>query len=416
MIDGRVLRALELTDGDYYSINKALSYDRPAIIQLGPRGGGKSTTDARLVLFDYIYNKHQWLYIRRQRDELDTTKKKFFDDAIDIINNAVDDKGGHLFPFYIPYFMCESSHYNIVVRYYNIDYDTDLYDKDGNKVDEDPKDREKRLEKELKDEAEECGLAQALNMSQKVKSGFFTNSDIWWFIYDEFIAEHQTGYLGSKDTSNMEYQNLMSMYISADRGVGRFFRNEVKILLIGNLANISNPILIAWGINRYYASAQDPHFIAPKDKGWVLEVIKPSNSYIQSAMKSNVWKLLTDEEREYNIGNKPRSGEYGNKFICANVPKDGVYISGMVLQGEKYGVYYNRHNGDIYINKFRDKGKCEALDLYSFSGGNDMLLCQSWNKSPLLTAIHDNFLREKLYFGNRHTQLIFLQYLDFIPR
>lgn len=416
MIDGKVLRALELTNNGFYDIRKALSYNRPAIIQLGHRSGGKSTTDARLLLFDYIYNGHQWLYIRRQKDELDLTKKKFFDDAIQIINDSRDKKGRPLFPFYIPYFVCEGGVYKIVVRYYDKEYDTNLYDKDGNVVDESDEEREKRLEKELEEEAAPCGLSQALNMSQKIKSGFFNGYDIWWIVYDEFIAEHQTGYLGSNETRNVEYQNLISIFVSADRGVGKFFRNQVTILLIGNLANLYNPILLEWGVNKYYAAAEDPHFIAPKEAGWVLEIIRPSEKYIEEAKNSNAWKLMSQEERDYNIGNKPRSGEYTDAFIQPVLPKNAYYLSGVILGGREYGIYRDITTGDFYINKYRQGGKCEALDMVSYANGNATLLCQSWNKSPVLNIVHEMFIRHKLYFNNKATQLAFLQYLDFIPK
>lgn len=415
-VNGKVLRALELTNNGFYDIRKALSYNRPAIIQLGHRSGGKSTTDARLLLFDYIYTGHQWLYLRRTKDELDSTKRKFFDDAIKIINEAVDEKGKHLFPFYIPYFVCEAGVYRICVRYYDINYDTDIYDKKGNKIEEDNVSRETRLKKEMEDSAEVCGLSQALSMSQKIKSGFFNGYNVWWIVYDEFIAEHQTGYLGSNETKNVEYQNLISIFISCDRGIGKFFRNETRILLIGNLANLYNPILLEWNVNKYYAAAENPNFIAPKAAGWVLEVIRPSQKYIDEAQKSNAWLLMSEEERSYNVGNKVRSGEYGSEFICKVLPTNTYYLSGVILDGREYGIYRNTRTGDFYINKFRQGGKCEALDIVSYSHGDGKLLVQSWNKSPLLSMIHEMFVRRKLYFDNKTTQITFLQYLDFIPK
>lgn len=415
MVDGRVLRALELTDNGYYSINKALSYGRPAIIQTGPRGGGKSTTDARLVLFDFIYNGHQWLYTRRQKDELDLTKRAFFDEAIEIINSAEDENGKKLFPFYIPYFTCEAGTYKIVVRYYNRDYSTDIYDKNGGKIEEDNVSRETRLNKEMEASAVVCGKARALNDSQKMKSGFFAHTNMWWLLYDEFIAEEQTAYLGNATNTNVEYKKLISIYASMDRGIKRRFRNEVRLLLIGNLSNLYNPILLAWNVHKYYAAAENPNFIAPKGAKWVMEVIRPSEQYIKEALESNIYGLMTDEERAYNLGNRPRSAEYGTEFI-KDVPKTASYISGVYLNSKGYGIYRDAKTGDFYINKFRQNGKTEALDIVSYAHGDAVLLCQSWNKSPLLNVIHEMFVRHKLYFNNKLTQVAFLQYLDFVPR
>lgn len=356
------------------------------------------------------------MYIRRTKDELDNTKKKFFDDAIKIINDSKDENGKHTFPFYIPYFVCEGKEYKIVIRYYDRSYDTPVYDKEGNVKDETPEEKQERLDKELKAEAVTCGLSQALSMSQKVKSGFFNSYDVWWIVYDEFIAEHQTGYLGSVDNKSVEYQDLISIFVSCDRGIGKFFRNETKILLIGNLSNLYNPILLKWGVNKYFAMSEDPNFIAPKNEGWVLEIIKPSEKYIEQAKKSNAWLLMDESERGYNIGNKPRSGEYGSEFVCPIIPPDTYYVVGVVLDSKRYGIYRCNKTGDYYINKYREGGRTEALDIVSYAKGDVAYLCQSWCKSPTLNVIHEMFLRHKLYFKDKAAQIAFLQYLDFIPK
>lgn len=250
-----VLKYMQKTDNGFYGPEHIISYNRPANIITGHRSGGKSTGVARFNLFDAILNDSRFIYMRRTKDELDKTKIHFFDQAIDIINRA---KLG----FKIVYFDCIAGDYMCT---WIKDGDSDL------------------SEDEAKECAKKIGSTMALSLSQKVKSGYdFTNVNN--IIYDEFIAEHQTGYLGSYENPDVEYTNLISIYVSCDRGIDKYFRNETRMFLIGNMANIYNPILLKWGVNKYLRMSPDANIIAPKGMPWVLENVEPSEAFKEQAV------------------------------------------------------------------------------------------------------------------------------------
>lgn len=402
-----VIKMMRKTDNGFFSPERILSYGRPANIIIGHRSGGKSTGVARFVLFDAILNSRRFIYIRRRKDELDKTKKKFFDQAIDIINSS--DLG-----FKIIYFDCVAGNYMMTVLKDGEEIVDDLYDDEGQKIDETEEERAERVSRETLKKAVKVGSTVALSESQKVKSGFdFSNTDS--IIFDEFIAEHQTQYLGSSDTPDVEYENLISLFMSCDRGVGQYFRNETRIFLIGNMANMYNPILLKWGVNKYLRMSQGAKFIAPKGMGWVVQEVKPSDKFIEAAKNSNALLLMDETERNYNLGNEARSEEYSDAFIRSKVPNNSKYRSGVVLDGVEYGIYQDK-DGFIYINKFRNNEPAEALDIVSYANGNANILVTNWRQSPILNVVYIAFLRKKLYFNNATTQHNFMQYLEFIPR
>lgn len=401
----QLLKAMKKTDGVFYSPMRAIDYGRPAIITTGHRSGGKSTGWARFMLFDYIYNGHKFIYIRRRRDELDKTKNKFFDNAIEIINKA--DLG-----FKIVYFECKVGRYKITVNWDNEDYTPEKYTPEGDKVDMTPEEIEEARKQDIKERAEDCGGAIALAMSQKVKSGYDFKG-VRTMVFDEFVAEHQTDYLGSHETPDIEYQNLISLFMSCDRGIGQYFRNETRIVLIGNKANIYNPILLKWHVNKYITMSPDAKFIAPKNEGWVYEEVQPSAQYIEAAKQSNAYMLMDEEERAYNIGNKTRAGNEGSEWVLA-VPNNAYYKNGIILNGKEYGIY--EYNNIMYIGKCRAGQKMQAYDIASASHHDASLIVTNWRQDPVMFSIYYKFIKKQLFFYNQDAAREFLQYLQFIPK
>lgn len=394
-----IVKALRATDNGFYSPLKALSYGRPAIITTGHRSGGKSTGWARYLLLNYIYNGEKFIYIRRRRDELDLTKRKFFDNAIQILNDA---KLG----FKIVYFDCEAGRYKITIDKDGASYNFDIPD------DADEEEIAELRAKDIKQRAGDCGGAINLAGSQKVKSGYdFTG--VTTLIFDEFIAEHQTDYLGSHETPDIEYQNLISLFMSCDRGIGQFFRNETKVILIGNKANVYNPILLKWRVNKYLGMSPEAKFIAPKDEGWIYEAVEPSEKYKQEARESSAYLLMDEAERAYNLGNKARAGNEGSEWVM-EVPKQAYYCKGVLLNGKGYGVY--EYNGITYIGRYQEGKRSSAYDIASASRHDANLIVTNWKQDPVMFKIWYKFTRKQLFFYNQESAREFLQYLQFIPK
>lgn len=399
--------AMSKTDNGFYSPMHLIDYGRMANIITGHRSGGKSTGVSRFVLFDYILNGNKFIYIRRTRDELLLTRTKFFDNAINIINAAN-------LGFKIVYFDCVAGRYKMTVDYDNQDYTPEKYDKDGNKIDLTEEEAAEERARDIKERAEDIGGTVALTESQKVKSGYDFKG-VCSIIFDEFIAEHKTQYLGSYENPDVEYQNIISLLFSCDRGVGQYFRNETRLFLIGNNeSSFYNPILMKWKVNRYMDMSPDAHFIAPKEQEWVMEIVPPSEKFKEEARKSKLVKLLDEKERDYNIGNKARTGTEGNEFV-GSMPGYAKFRSNVILGGIIYSVWED-YNDFMYIRKGKKNKKADAFDIVKVYKDDCDKIVTNWKDSPIMNAIYLRFCRGKLLFYNQDSARAFLQYLRFIPR
>ena len=64
----------------YYSLDKALSYNALFYFIIGERGVGKSFNAKKFCIQDFINHNHQFIYLRRYKEELDLACQSFFDD------------------------------------------------------------------------------------------------------------------------------------------------------------------------------------------------------------------------------------------------------------------------------------------------------------------------------------------------
>lgn len=399
-------KALQKCSNGFYTVERILSYNKPLNIITGPRSTGKSTGTAIFSLLYYIYIGGGFLYTRRTKDETDLTKGAFFNDAIDIINEA---KLG----FKIVYFSCKGKEYYITINYDNESYNTKKYNSKGEVVDESPEEEAERIEKETQERAKCCGRSLALSMVGKAKSGFdFRGIDN--IIFDEFVAEEQTDYLGSSDNPYVEYTKLISLYVTCDRKKGSAYRNETRMFLLGNLANVYNPILLKLKANTYLVNNDNAKFISPKNEAWVIQQAIPSDAAQKKIKESYAYQLMDKSEQDYNFKNQTRSGYTSKKYIKREMPKGCMYVSGFILGGTKHGIYRD-NNYNLYINKYQTGKNAEALDIVSYSAGDTALLVQNWRNSPYLNLIYKAFIRHKLFFDNQKTQHDLLMYLEFIP-
>lgn len=403
----QLISDLRKCSNGFFTLERILSYNKPLNIITGPRSTGKSTGTAVFSLLYFIRLGGGFLYTRRTKDETDLTKGAFFNDAVDIINEAG-------LGFQIVYFSCKGKEYYITVNYDNQSYNTEKYNSKGEVVDETPEERQERIEQETAARSKCCGRSLALSMVGKAKSGFdFRGIDN--IIFDEFIAEEQTDYLGSVENPYVEYTKLISLYVTCDRKKGSAYRNETRIFLLGNMANVYNPILLKLKANTFLVNNDNAKFISPKNEAWVLQQAVPSKEAQEKIKKSYAYMLMDKSEQAYNFENKSRSGYTSKEYIRRDMPKNCIYISGFILNGVKHGIYRDQ-NFYIYINKYQSGKYEEALDIVSYSAGDTAMLVQHWRQSPYLNLIYKAFVQHKLYFDNQKTQHDLLMYLEFIPK
>lgn len=364
---GNVYKYLDQCAGGFWNCKRLLTYNRPVIVVTGSRSIGKSTGVACFALLDYLVNKHKFFYMRRRPLTLRQTCKTFFTNAVQIINMKTD--------FEIIGFRYNHGSYEIALK----------TTPEGEKV------------------WEECGKAVALSEEENLKSNVF--SDYFTIIYDEFISKDANKYLGTKSNPAAEWDSLVSLYQTVDRGIDAPFRNETRVFLLGNKSTIYNPICLSIGIADYVRDGA--HYTAPKGKVWVWEDIDRVERTAEME-QSFAFQMSSEAVQDYAYHNK---GTDPTHFI--RKPQIARYLNTVRLHDVLYGIYLD-DTGSFYIAKPKDGYPVISLDVDSHRL-EDLFLIQKWRESPTLVTVSEAYKRGKLFFMDGKTQAAFLKYLEFMP-
>ena len=295
------------TERGWFSMTPILSRGRHLNIITGKRSTGKSTGAALYILMHYLKTGKGWVYSRRTKDETDLTCMSWFDNACDILKaEGLDVK---------------------------VEYKGGKYFVNG----------------------KEAGRAIPLSLQQKSKGDNLSAYD--WLVYDEFISFDRR-YLGGRENPLFEYQALMSLYQTMDRGIGEAHRNEVKIIALGNSDSFYNPIYMAVGIDRYLTL--DTHFLAPKGEEWVVEQLRAEDATAAEDYKNSVSYKLSDERTKAYAYENIAKEQVDNDFIEKhNEPMES--ICNLLYDGLKMGVHYSWKLGILYVDCNEVEGKTYAL-------------------------------------------------------
>lgn len=401
----------------YYN---GIKRNKPLLFLTSKRRIGKSTTVARWFIASYVCEGARFLYIRRSDDLLYSTMHKFFDQAIKLINRAFKDV------FEIVLFNCETKEgqltYTICINWAGENYEPIKYDKNGDVVDLTDDQKEDARKKDLKERSEGCGSALSLRAYEKAKSAGYDGRNIMHFVYDEFMAEQETDYLGSKDNKDVEWDDLQSIYMSVDSDIDNPFLNKVTVLCLGNNAHKYNPILLRSGVNIYLAQSPDAICISPKTEAWTYYQIEGSDAFKKLQQESNAFWMMQHDDRlkGFIFDNKHKDNDQATitSLIASDIPKGCEFYNTIILGGKYYGVFYRAQDGCVYISSTKHdlrKGRTEALDMQSYCNGNAVMIVRKWRQSPTLNLIYERFICKKVLFSDKNTQYKFLQYLEFIP-
>lgn len=364
---GNVYKYLDQCANGFWSCKRLLTYNRPIIVVTGSRSVGKSTGVACYAILDYLVNDHKFFYLRRRPKTLQQTCKTFFTNAVQIINMRTS--------------------FNIVgFRYNKGDYEIGVEKTGDGEIAWKP-----------------CGKAIALSEEENYKSNVF--SEYCTVIYDEFISKDANRYLGTKDNPAVEWDALVSLYQTIDRGVDHPFRDETRVFLLGNKSTIYNPICLSIGIADYVR--EGARYTAPKDKIWVWEDVDRVEKTAEME-KSFAFQMSSDAVKDYAYRNK---GADSDHFI--KKPTIARYINTVRLRSIEYGIYVG-DDSCFYISKPKEGYPIISLDVESHRC-EDLFMIQKWRESPTLTTVAEAYKRGRLYFNDGKTQAAFMKYLEFMP-
>ena len=353
------------TDKSFWCIVDILTYSRAWNFVTGPRSCGKTTGVALFLLLDFVRNGRQFIYTRRTKDELDLTKSKFFSDAIKILKDKL---GLNITEFYMEGF----------------DYYIGL---DG-------------------EEAQLCGTSYYISKEEKLKSGgiFVYNA-----VYDEFISQDSTGYLGTLDAPK-EYEKVLELFATLDRTVGVPYRNEVRFFFLGNTATIYNPIFTELNIVQYIQDTSK--IIAPKNEAWLLQQLHLEDvRALEDFKDSNLFKLSTDKQKDYNFNNKGRDSEV---FIETKPENSKLYCI-FKIQGKEHGLYL--FDGILYLSRAQHATSVHvySLDIDSHDGVIDKEYVHRYGNNEYIKITMDAYKQGRLRFQNGQVKNTFMKYFGFLP-
>lgn len=366
---GNVYKYLDACSGRFYNCKKLLTYNRPWIFITGSRSIGKSTSVAVFFILDYLKNGHKFIYTRRTKDETLYTCRTFFGNAVTIINNCTE------------FNICEFKY-------------------DGGKY---------YIKMEGEEGVRECGCIIPLSQEQKHKSNNY--SDFFNLVYDEFICEDSTAYLGSKATPDREYRAALSLYQTIDRGVDQPYRNETRFFFLGNTATIYNPIFLSLDITEYIDDKTK--IVAPKSGRGSLVVLHRVEFVEATEDMENSFSYILSGEEERNYAFRNKGYDSGNEFI-KKLPEIRSYIITLTLEGESYGVWTDREH-DMYIGPpAKNEGRTISLDLKSHKE-SDLMLITHMAEFNIIQVMLERFKRGSLFYTNGKIRQKFYKYFKLMP-
>lgn len=317
--------------GKFYNPNKILSYGKVLNFSIGSRSIGKSTGWALFLLLEWINKGRQFIYVRRTRDELHETCVTYFDNAVDILK-----------------------HYGYKIEEFY--YKGGCYYMNG----------------------ELCGYAIPLGLQQKYKSSNY--SKVWWILYDEFMIMPGTKstYLGGSSNSMLEVDAMVSLFQTVDRGVDRAFRDECRIIFIGNAGTFFNPFFINYGIDRFLRP--ETKFLCPKQGMYVLESTAETEA-TKDIKNSNGYKISTEKTKSYAYDNN-YSDISNDRFISKPPKSHYKALCNFIYDGQTYGLYSYPEEGFIYVSHKECLGK-PALALTMSDHSPNYLMIRTWHGHPL---------------------------------
>jgi len=363
---GKAYKYLDMVNHGFWDIKKILTFNRPAMVVTGSRSIGKSTQVALLCLISYQLFGKKFMYIRRRPIDVQKTYKTFFNNAVEIYNRYLP----------LPKIVAFKAHKGNYWIAYSLDDD------------ESPV-------------FEECGCYVALSQEENYKSNSF--SEYVTMIYDEFISKDPNKYLGTKENTDAEWDALMSLYQTVDRGIDTPFRNETVIFLLGNKSTVYNPVALSLGLVDYVNKGA--RYTNPKGKLWVWEDV----DHVEATTNfedSYAYQLSTEHTKKYAYENE---GKDTTDFIKR--PDVAKYYITVRLKGNDYGIYYDAQD-NYYIDKAKDCYATISLDVVSHNQ-SDVGLIKRWTNDATLMKLSKAYMDGRLYFGSGKIQALFLRYLEF---
>lgn len=264
----------------YIDLSRILSYNALLNFIIASRGTGKTYGTTKFVVKKFLDKQEEFVYLRRYKSELQKSIPKFF--------NALNS---------------------------NNEFPEHVLSHKGNTLTIDDK---------------PCGYGLTLSTAQQLKSTNFPK--VKTIIFDEFILEDGQGHY---------LKNEVDVFLGLIETISRL--RDVRVLLLGNSANIVNPYFLFFDIHLPYNN----DIITFKD-GLIALQYATSIEYMNVKKESRFGKLVANTSyEEYAIENKFVND---NRDFIEKKDKDSKFSFSFIYNDNRFGVWINWLTGRMYIS------------------------------------------------------------------
>ena len=264
----------------YLDFTRILSYNALLNIIIASRGVGKTFGATDFVTSQFLKKKYEFVYIRRYKSELQKSIANFW--------SAMITNGKY-------------KEHSLSRKGMNLLIDDCV-----------------------------AGYGLTLSTAQQLKSSNFPN--VKYIIFDEFIIEDGQGHY---------LKNEVDIFLGLIETISRL--RDVKVILLGNSANLVNPYFLFFDLHLPYKN----EIITFKD-GLIALQYASSNEYMKVKKESRFGKLVENTTyEEYAIENK--FVNINNDFI-EKKDKDSKFSFSFIYKDFRFGVWVNWLSGKMYIS------------------------------------------------------------------
>lgn len=347
-IDARTLgiKLRDLLPEYFWNPYQTLTHNALVNLIVGNRGGGKTYGVKERSIDNFIKKGEQFGYIRRYKDDLQTSMPTYFDDIYEE------------YPDYE--FKVEGAKFYIRER------------------------TEDKNKKWTKDDI--AGYGFVLSTANNKKSVSFPK--ITTLQYDEFLLEK-----GSQKYLPREVEKLLNLYETIARpGSGH---PRVVLWLMANAVTEYNPYFLYWDIQMPTTQDKNGKWIWKHPSRPILVEDVRIAAFIEAKKNSEFGQLVAGTNyADYSIENKFLLDN--NTFVSKKSPR-ARHAFNFAYLGANYGVWFDYSEGKMWVSEMIDPSGVT----YSFTIEDhkpNMMLFKSRNKSYYLKAFFDAFKQGNLFF------------------
>jgi len=333
---------------NYYNFDKIYSMNGVYNFVVGLRGVGKSYGKKVKCVRAAIEKGHEFIYLRRYKDELKSAKSSFFDDFLDE------------FPDYDFKVQGEYAMYS-----------------------------HRKLRDEKKRPWHKMGYFLCLSQGQSVKSRPFPL--VRHIIFDEFILEKgMTRYLPS------EAEVFTNFFNTVDRS-----KDKTRAWFLANAVSIDNPYFIKYGIE---PKASEEWI--KKYNGFVVCHFPDPEKFKEQVYATRFGQFINESDPEYTayaVGNAFKDNH--NNLLARKLPNAG-YVFSLETKSGTFSIWRDWVENKWYIQEARPKQELLYTILPEKMSEGKKLLFYTDKQLQVLRA---GFKSENVYFDKPKTRNAFLQ-------